>query len=64
MHAQPDDAPVHADCVGAMPTQSSEAASLGDGADSIICPIHAMGREVIDVSQSLGPDKTSLLALE
>ena len=34
----------------------SEAASLGDGADELACPIHVMVQEAIDVSRSLGPD--------
>ena len=34
----------------------SEAASLGDEADKLACPIHVMVQEAINVSQSLGPD--------
>ena len=34
----------------------SEAASLGDGADKLACPIHMMVQEAINVSWSLGPD--------
>jgi len=34
----------------------SEAASLGDGADKLACPIHAMVCEAIEVSRSMGPD--------
>ena len=42
--------------MGVMPVHESEAASLGDGADELACPIHAMVQEAINVSQSLGPD--------
>ena len=39
-----------------MPVRESEAASLGDGADELACPIHTMVQEAIDVSWSLGPN--------
>ena len=42
--------------MGVTPMPGSEAASLGDGADELACPIHAMVREAIEVSQSMGPD--------
>ena len=42
--------------MGVMPMRESEAVSLGDGADELACPIHAMVQEAIDVSRSLGPD--------
>ena len=36
--------------------RESKAASLGDGADELACPIHVMVQEAIDVSRSLGPN--------
>ena len=36
--------------------RESKAASLGDGADELACPIHVMVQEAINISWSLGPD--------
>ena len=42
--------------MGVTPVRKSEAASLGDGADELACPIHMMVQEAINVSWSLGPN--------
>ena len=42
--------------MGITPIRESEVASLGDGADKLACPIHAMVQEAINVSWSLGPN--------
>ena len=43
--------------------RKSEAASLGDGADKLACPIHVMVQEAIEVSWSLGPDNDLITRL-
>ena len=48
--------PARAEHTGVTPVRESEAASLGDGADELACPIHMMVQEAINVSRSLGPD--------
>ena len=40
--AQPTNHPARAEHTGVMPVHESEAVSLGDGADELACPIHAM----------------------
>ena len=54
--ARPANPLTRAEHTGVTPVRESEAASLGDGADKLACPIHVMVQEAIDVSWILGPD--------